>query len=50
MNAMPHAVANTNGGFDVSKINPNFHVADNLSDNLSTCLAGDKILAVPGRF
>lgn len=47
MNAMPHAVANTNGGFDVSKINPNFHVADNLSDNLSTCLAGDKILAVP---
>ena len=47
MSAMPHAVANSYGGFDLSKINPNFHLADDLSDNLSTCSVGDKILAIP---
>ena len=38
---------NSFGGYDLSKFNPLFSVADDLSANLSTCAAGDKILAIP---
>ena len=47
MSQMPLSVINTYGGYDLSKINPNFRVADDLSTNLNLSAVGDKILAIP---
>lgn len=44
---MPLATFNSFGGYDLTKVNPMVHISDDLSDNLSTCAVGDKILAIP---
>lgn len=43
----PQASFNSFGGYDLTKVNPLFSVSDNLSDTLSTCAVGDKILGIP---